>query len=329
MKSIKFLLFSSLILIAGCGGGDDDTNTTAQSQGTITTPEEAKAVVAGFFGALDFGDNVGNSAGNLVTQANRVHGFGFHKRLLNIYGKYVPKGNSLGALQTVQEYTCDESGTYTVEEIGNLSYKITFINCVSLGTTMNGVLVISAVDENNNNIPEEITFTLKQGFSAESVDEAFEAKGDFTLSMKGLNNGDLFDNNQNIRGTLTYQEGPIYFEDRQENKWVEIGFSNFSVALDEVNGTASFSGGITYKDNFCKTSQVSLSFNTIQEFKLSSAECPYAGKLSINNGLITLESHDPDNDPMTENYMRIYFNNTEIFNDVCTNFTPPQSCGGG
>ena len=338
MKNFKSLLFSSFVLMVGCGGGNGDTNNTTQPNGdtgnttqpqeTIKTQEEARAIVAGFFGVLDFGESI-RDTGDVMIQMNRDKGFGFHKKLLDIY-KYTANRNSLTVLQSNQEYKCPEGGNYTIQEIGNLSYEITFRNCISLGTTIEGVFIISAIDENNNENPEELTFTLKQGFSIESTDSAFKANGDFTLSMKGFNNGDLFDSSGNIKGDLTYQGGPIRIEDKEENKWEEIKFNSFLVKLDEANGTVSFSGELTYKDNFCKTNPVSLYFNTPQEFKHSYvAFCPYAGKLSINNGLITIEAYDPDKNPETENYMKVYFNNTEIFNDICTKFSPPQSCGGG
>jgi len=76
------------------------------------------------------------------------------------------------------------------------------------------------------------------------------------------------------------------------------------------------------------TDPVSVSLNTTSIFKrYNTVECEYTGRLSLNNDLVVAEFYDPDSNPSgTENYLRVLFQGNTVFDDICTNFNPPDSC---
>ena len=80
----------------------------------------------------------------------------------------------------------------------------------------------------------------------------------------------------------------------------------------------AINGGISYKPP-CSDEIINAVFETIKTFKeYSDAECPYEGKVSINEGQVTIEAYDPDNNPIINNKIRITFGEDVIFDNDCT-----------
>ncbi len=239
-------------------------------------------------------------------------------------------------LQNIQQFQlCPGGGQVSVTPNGN-TVTMTFNNCrlpcdpnqPFLYVILNGTITITATDSDSNNQPEEVSITYAKDFSANDQCKGVTISflGDYTISATGQVNqqGDICNpqNTQQCKGTATINGGPV--EINYGNAWSRLSYNNLTFYFnnyDPANAAYEWSlnGGFTYQDNQVVTNPVSVNLVTTINFKgYDTTQCPYTGRLSINNDLIVLEAYDPDNDPNTENWVRVTHQGNVIFDNECT-----------
>jgi len=90
----------------------------------------------------------------------------------------------------------------------------------------------------------------------------------------------------------------------------------------------SINGGLKYTDNFCLNKTINIIYKTVNPFKkYSASNCPYTGKLLINDGQVTVIAYDNDNNPYNSNNVKITFgDNDVIFDGSCEDLDNSGVC---
>ncbi|RMD45889.1 MAG: hypothetical protein D6831_02790 [Aquificota bacterium] len=314
---------TTLYSCGGGGGGSSDGNSLTPSN--ITTQSEAKEAVKGVSSIQNM---LSLGEGNIQTMSADAKA-GFLKSVLNTISRQniTTQDNETGS--------CDYGGTYEVKQTGNASGYVQFNNCkTSSCEILNGRLDVSMTDINNNGIPENASIIFRKGFSYENScdNEQINIGGDFSISILGkLPGGDIYDNNQNIKAELEFDGGEVFLS--QDNENVSMNFYGLTFYANEYDPQDadyeySINGGLKYTDNFCLNKTINIIYETLNPFKeYSTSECPYTGKLLINDGQVTVIAYDNDNNPYNSNNIRITFgDNDVIFDDSCENLDSLGVC---
>ncbi|AAC07960.1 hypothetical protein [Aquifex aeolicus] len=340
----RTLLLSSLFVAGGfltaCGGGGGGTG--GGEQGKITNELQAKAALGNSLSAIRSSAGLTEDTQTGVGAASVGNKGGWLRDALKLYKSAAPQ---TGTLASQQQYTCDNGGTATIDysydsNTRTASATITFDNCgntcsLNKYVIFNGTMRFSGKDINQNYILESGSISVDSGFSYtdQCENEGVYFEGNFSISVKGYipNTGDIEDGNNNYKADLTLDGGPVKVTDG--SKWERGSFDNLTFYINEYYPASAdyewkVNGGFRYQDSYCVTDPVYLSFNTTNIFKgYNTVECEYTGRLSVNNDLIVAESYDPDSKPSeTENYLKILFNGNVVFDNLCTNFNPPDTC---
>jgi len=329
------------LYLGACGGGGGGS-----SQGNISNGLQAQNVLGNSLVFVKVSSGITEGSGGLLGQGGSTQFVpgkgGWLRSALRFYRNSVPRTGALGPQQTYQ-VQCEGGGNANIAVTpGNstISATINFDNChircdSSNYEVLNGTLSLSGTDTNGNNILEEGSISAGSGFSyvnqCENVSVYFE--GSFTISVQGYVDpaGDIADVNNNYKASMTMDGGPVKVT--EGSRWTRGSFSNLTFYVNEHDPTDAdyeweINGSFTYQDNYCVTDPVSVSLNTTSIFKrYNTVECEYTGRLSLNNDLVVAEFYDPDSNPSgTENYLRVLFQGNTVFDDICTNFNPPDSC---
>ncbi|WP_461832419.1 hypothetical protein [Aquifex sp.] len=325
MMRLGALSLSGLILVMlSCGGGGGSSSTAGTTSGNtqIASQEEARAVTAGSLRLISSGLGL-RQASKSILNSQSVKKRGWLMYIMSMYSY----SNALKAQETRTECNGGGNATITTNESGNtVSIRVDFDNCVTEdGSKINGSVFMSGKDADGNGIPEEISMSIKGGFSVSNTDGNLYVQRDLTISITG-NNGDIYDNFGDVNATMTMDGGPA--EMKAEGKKFIVSYDNLSVYI-KTQGEKyelAVNGGITYQDDYCVIEGVSLSIKTVENFEGYSDYCDYKGKMSINNDTIVLEAYDNDNDPLSNNYLKVTYNGQVIYDGLCEEFTPPETC---
>ncbi len=306
------LLMASLL--ASCGGGGGGASSFTPTN--ITTKEEATVSSQGtrvVNEILSLGTEQLNTLSNQKSE-------GFLKAVLKTL-----EGKDLSNISTKEVINCDAGGNMELVQTGDTAGYIEYNNCqLNECETVNGRLEITFKDINNNDIPENISLLLKKGFSYRDTCEnnSVEIRNDFSMALNGkLPNRDIYtEGGMKLKAEIVLNGGEIIANDAGRQSLAHFYNLTFygNEADNEIVIEYSIDGGISYKTD-CMEEAVNAVYETIQMFReYVNADCPYEGKLVINDGQVTLEAYDPDNDIKTPNNVKITFGENVIFDNDCT-----------
>ncbi len=306
------LLMASLF--SSCGGGGGSASSFSPSN--ITTQEEATETSE----SLSLVKEIVGISKKSVNTTSLKESEGLLKAVLkSIEDKNV---NSLSKENIIN---CDEEGSVSFERVSDNSGYIVFHSCKqNTCETLNGRLEFHYKDTDNNDIPEEISITFKKGFTYKNSceNEGLDIKGDFDISIRGkLPNRDIYTSGGRLKAELVLDGGDIYANDAGRQSLAHFyNLKFYGNEVDPVNADIEYAidGGIFYKPP-CSEDIINAVFETIKVFKeYNDAECPYEGKLSVNEGQVLIEAYDPDNNPTINNKIRITFGGEIVFDNDCT-----------
>ena len=307
------LLMASLLSSCGGGGGSASSSFTPSN---ITTQEEAKEASQ----SLGLIKDITSFGKENVNTASLEESKGLLRAVLGSI-----ENKNFSSITTQATESCDIEGSVEIEKVSDNYGYVIFNNCKQNSCeTLNGRIEVYFKDRDSNSIPEEISLIFKKSFNYQDTCEnrEFRVNGDFKISLNGnLPNGDIYTSGGKIKAELALDGGDIYANDSGRQSLAHFyNLRFYGNEVDPVNADIEYSinGGISYKPP-CSDEIINAVFETIKTFKeYSDAECPYEGKISINEGQVTIEAYDPDNNPTINNKIRITFGENVIFDNDCT-----------
>ncbi len=309
MKKITKLAGPALLmasLLTACGGGGGQS--TAFTPTNITTQSQAEEATQSIYLINELTSLGENNVETLSTQEK--------KGLLKAVLKVVEKKTGVSS----QSINCDIEGTVDFEEINDNSGYINFHQCkTNQCEILNGSVYVYIKDDNNTDIPEKVVFKFKKGFSYKDTCEngRVDINGDFSLILNGkLDNGDILTQGGEIKAEIILNGGDIVADDAGRRSLAHFyNLRLYGNEVDPLDGGIEYSinGGIRYKDD-CLDEEIRAVFETIKMFReYANEECPYEGKLLVNEGQVTIEAYR--NNSM--NKIRVSLGNDVIFDNDC------------
>ncbi len=288
----KLLLLSGVLATAGviaCGGGKKGGTTDFGSLNKDAQYAVATTVYNQMSGSAQRGKNQ-----LMFVQSVEPGKSNMFNTSLEVI-KMITKSNTYGAMQT---YTCPNGGTmnttFNPSQTGG-TYSIEFNNCeVEPSVIYN--CTISGSWQGSQSAPTSANVTFQGGCTMDNQIEGEKVtiSNDLTWSYSIDGIGNSCSNTEGIKATVTINGGPVRVE--KNGKSISLGFSDLRMSTDYLCTDAnriswSVNGSMTYGDNFCANTSVSINISTNPDFYYDMSTNTCGGSMSINGGQVVVNAN--------------------------------------
>ncbi len=288
----KLLLLSGVLATAGviaCGGGKKGGTTDFGS----LDKDAQYAVAAAVFSQMQSDAQRGKNQLMFVQSVEPGKSNMFNTSLEVI--KMITKSNTYGAMQT---YTCPNGGTmnrtFNPSQTGG-TYSIEFNNCeVEPSVIYN--CTISGSWEGPQSAPTSANVTFQGGCTMydQIEGEKVTFSNDLTWSYSIYGIGNSCQNPNGIKATVTINGGPMSVE--KNGKIISLSFNDLQLSTDYMCTNANIiswgiNGSMTYEDNFCANTSVSINISTNPDFYYDMSTHTCGGSMSINGGQVVVNAN--------------------------------------
>ncbi len=289
----KLLLLSGVLATAGviaCGGGKKGGTTDLGS-----LDKDAQYAIA----TAVYSQMSGNAQGAknqlmFVSSVEPGRSSMFNTSLEVI--RMIMKSNTYGTMQT---QTCPNGGTVDVtinpSQTGG-TFSFVYNNCDVNGSGFIFNCTISGSWKGSQSAPTSATVTFQGGCTMDNQmeGEKVTVSNDLTWSYSIDGIGNSCQNTEGIKTTVTINGGPMKVE--KNGKRVSFSFSDLQLFTDYMCTDANIiswgiNGSMTYEDNFCANTSVSINISTNPDFSYNVSTNTCGGSMSINNGQVVVNAN--------------------------------------